>query len=450
MIYLNDKIHITTEQAVSILNKHTQDCGLFFNLDRVLDYVAFFTERKKYFNTVCSELSKTKNFDDLNRAGIFNVFVNTFHIPEDKLIQGKSKSLGKNVINDLLHSLNIDSKTKEFIKCYRAYTVAKYQISYFRQYVTLPLQVEEDKYGNRMVKASPIWNLLSTGRISGSNPSLQNILREALDIITEPKGIILVRADSGQIEPRITYSHYIKDPLIKALIILYNDAYFGLLHYILMSNEQERVARNDLTSISKVELPKERRDLLKKMCLSKNYGSSAVMGADPKLSALFDTKIKEHPLRLKLQEKIQEEVNNGTTSFRSFFGTEIIPKDTVKYKRGTNEFKEHLIRCGINNPIQGTASNLMCESIYESDKIVRNESKYLTRIAYSKHDELAFYISEDEDPALIEKLGDTVSYQVKDWIPIYCDKDIGVKESIDLTDSKLLYDPMLFQDEGME
>ena len=100
---------------------------------------------------------------------------------------------------------------------------------------------------------------------------MQNINRDICDIYTAPKGWTMIFSDSGQIEPRITYSAYIRDDLIVKLISAYDDAYYGLLHFILLTDAEERALRNNMDSLVLHEVTdemKEKRQRLKVLGLS--------------------------------------------------------------------------------------------------------------------------------------------------------------------------------------
>ena len=120
---------------------------------------------------------------------------------------------------------------------------------------------------------------------------------------------------------------------------------------------------------------------------------------------------------------MREAINRGVEKFYTAFGSEIVPESTAKYKRGTSGWREHVFRCGLNNPIQGTASDLMLFSI---DKVKKLQAKYSgINVAFYKHDEGAIYIEEDTYDKVKDELEDLTAYNVKDWIPITCEVEDG-------------------------
>jgi hypothetical protein len=426
MIHIKDKIDITAEQARFLLEKETSRFGVCIDLDKVLDYQADLIERFKPMLKPFRELGGSTTLLPTERNDIIRILLSRFNLPQHKLLAKNKVSLTTAIVKELLKDPTIDEVTKEFLKIYRQLKVCGYNISYLDQYADLPLLGQESFEGHRMVLAQPEWSVLSTSRISAKKPSLQNIAKHFADIITVPKGYIMVFADSGQIEPRVTYSHYIKDPLLKHLIVLYNDAYWGMVHFVLMEDDEESIARSNISAVEKKELPKALRDELKLLLLVGNYGGDLERGFDPMLTIGFRNKLQNHPMRKLWEEEVTEAVRNGTDTFYAAFGTPITPEETAKYTKGSPAWIGHLVRCGINNPIQGTASELMCQSVYEAERIIREKAKGYTTIGYYKHDEGFFNVAE-EDAELVDELAGCLAYQVEGWIPIYSDKHVGQK-----------------------
>ena len=257
---------------------------------------------------------------------------------------------------------------------------------------------------------------------------MQNINRDICDIYTAPKGWQLVFSDSGQIEPRITYSAYIRDDLIVKLITMYDDAYYGLLHFILLTDEEERNLRSNLDSIKLHEVTaemKDKRQRLKVLGLAGNYGSSNLASIDPELGPLYEKKIVNHPARKALEAEVTAAVRNGAEFFNGYFGTRVYPDNTQKYHKGDSSWAGHMIRCGINNPIQTTAAELMCISVMNAKRILGPKD----HIGSYKHDEGMFYVRNEHVEELAPKLRECLSYAVEGWIPIGSDLHIGRKES---------------------
>lgn len=441
-IRLEDGLPITVSQARNILQNATDNFGLFLDLDRILEYELEFKSRRdtlfREYKTYVKESIMPTQVEKLRLW-----FQETYSIPDRLFLNKANKvSFDKNVKKNL-QDANIPQEAKDFLTLLNNWTYYNYRINYLKQYLSKPISFGVSDRKHRMIVANPTWNILSTSRIQAEDPSIQNIARDMKDIVCCPEGYRLIRCDSGQIEPRITYSHYINDHIIRDLIILYNDAYYGQLHYcqlpmdVYANREDYRVAKpgetgNDPMVIYKKEITDEMkagRQELKVLALAATYGS-ALTGRDPVLSERYVTRIVNHPDRKVWEMRVKKAVNAGVEEFQSAFGTPIIPDENQQYTKGTPQWTPHVVRCGINNPIQTTASDLMVCSLFEASKILEKANK--SHIAYYKHDEGAFYIHESE-AYLIDELKDITAYNVTEngrpWIPIYADLEEGQYEN---------------------
>lgn len=429
MIQIDEmKMPISPAQARNILQMETDSFGSFFDLDRILEHESFYLLNIHKNIKEWRQLAGAPRLEITKKKEIASLLVSRFGISEYKLGDEGSLSIKKETVAALLKDPMVDGDAQRFLELYQKLNAWAYMVSYFGQYKELPISKVETFDGNRMVVAHPLWNLLATSRISAQSPSLQNVNRDVSDIYTAPKGYQIVFSDSGQIEPRITYSKYIRDDLIMNLITKYNDAYYGLLHYIKLSPLEEASLRQNPSLIQTHEITKameEGRQRLKVLGLAGNYGSSNLSAVDAELGPLYEQKIVNHHARIEWEKVVREEVKRGADTFYGAFGSPITPDETQKYRKGERGWSEHLVRCGINNPIQATASELMCFSIYHAKQVMGTEC----HINYYKHDEGSFYVPEDKVDFYAPKLQGCLSYQVRGWIPIYSDLHVGKKES---------------------
>lgn len=420
---------ISPEEVRTILQVETDRFGTFFNLDRILYHEARYAREAAVLYPELRAMGGTPYLRCTQRTDVRQVLMNRFQVPEHKFYTKDGRiSLSQEVVDRLLTDVTLSEDARHFLELYKGISAAEYMVSYLGQYRDLPISQMEDMDNQRMVVSHPTWKVLSTSRFSASNPSVQNINRDICDIYTAPKGWQMVFSDSGQIEPRITYSAYIRDELIVRLITLYDDAYYGLLHFIQLTPEEERWAREHLYEIEKHEITedmKSKRQRLKVLGLAGNYGSSNLSAIDAELGPLYETKIVNHPARKALEADVIAQVRGGADYFTGYFGTPVYPDSTSKYRRGDSGWMGHMIRCGINNPIQTTAAELMCISVLEAKKLLGVRD----HIGSYKHDEGMFYVQEDHADELAPKLRECLSYAVEGWIPIGSDLHIGRKTS---------------------
>lgn len=426
----------TIQGTCSIIQRHTDEFGVFFDYDRICEYIFYFSTEYMKELKVLREICGIPYYKSTDRETTIKILTERFNVPKSMLTNKEGKlTTDQKVLEQVRNWFDgYSTGICEFLDSYARASKLHTALSSYSSYKDLPMCRTTDRDGHRMVVAHPQWNILRTSRISASNPGVQTIDRTRGDIITAPKGWQLVRSDSGQIEPRIMWSYFFKDDLMKNLIIAYNDAYFAYFDYVTMSPERENALRADFTkNFTKNEITpamKEGRQQMKRISLAAGYGSSLPEngGFDQKLGALYINRIVNHPKRRELEEKVRAEVYRGVGTFHGAFGSPVTPESTDKYQKGGSGWTEHVIRCGINNPIQTTASELMIWAVNTAEYILRNKC-HNSHICYYKHDEGCFYLNEDAgDMAYAEELADCQSYIIPDWIPIYSEMEVGRKE----------------------
>lgn len=434
MITITDAPKTSAETALAILQRHTDRGGVFIDLDRACDYRTY---------NIYVLRHKSKDFAKMLGRTSYEVLPDTVEKDFIKYFPSEIRLLKKDM-NNPESKISCESKTLE--KKINQGMFSKDAVTYLQHYMELsklkkastsckaflnsPVLRVQSYEGHRMVLAKPTWTILNTGRLASRSPSVQNIAKAMPDLITYPEGYTLLRYDSSQIEPRITWSYFMPDKLMQDLIKGYNDAYFGQLHFILMSDEEMAAIRRGDRQIKLMEITDDIKALrgdLKKLALIGTY-DGGLEQFDPKLANGYKKRITDHPLRLEWMERVKAQVKAGNSVFYSAFGSPIIPKENSKYVPGTKSWLGHVERCGINNPIQATAADLMLESVYVQDKILRENSSGKSWIGYYKHDEGCTYLH-DDDIDLKDAICGTTAYQVRDWIPIYNEVEVGRLES---------------------
>lgn len=274
---------------------------------------------------------------------------------------------------------------------------------------------------HRMLEIRPVWAPQNTGRVAMQRPAIQNLPRNLQELITVPRGYKLLHTDSGQVEPRITYSAFVVDDQIKALINLYDDAYFGLLHYCTMPIADIRSGRLDFQKLEITDEMKENRQTIKRDGNAVMYGSKSNKDDSPIKKAMIE-RIGNHPSRLSMIAGIEDDLNHGRREFNTYFGTPINIYNSPKLNNTSIDQRTELIRLAINNPIQGTAADLMRSSACEAARIIMlAKDSYI--VAYI-HDAGLFCVSEDDWDDISEQLKDIVAYKVDDWVPVHAEADV--------------------------
>lgn len=432
----NMQLPITIAATRNIIQKNTDDFGVFFDYDRICEYMF-------YYNTKLRDLTKRlRNFTGImgytptNKTLTQGFLIDHLNVPKELMTNRDGRITTDQKVIEQIYGFYKDSGSpvEEFLDMYMPAVKYSTAVSGYQSYKDLPMSLARDRDNHRMVVAHPTWNILRTSRISATNPGIQTIDRNRGDIITAPKGYQLVRSDSGQIEPRIMWSHFIRDELMVNLIIAYNDAYFAYYDFVTMDAVREHALREDFAkNFVKREITpelKEARQKMKRISLAAGYGSSLPKNAgfDQELGRLYEEKIVNHPKRKEVEAAVRKYVYSGKETFYGAFGSPVTPEETATYKRGGSGWVEHVIRCGINNPIQTTASELMICAVNRANHILTEKCKD-SHICFYKHDEGCFYLNEDAgDMDYANELGDCQSYIIPNWIPIYSEMEIGRKE----------------------
>lgn len=431
-IHITSKeVPISTGRAREIIQSSIDKMGIFIDIDRCSELIGIFKLIMRKTDLEAQNFVNDKSFTFSSKDRVVEQLIHA-GIDASMLRTNKgANAFSAQIRTELLNDPDTPEDAVHLIKLSEKYAAAYTRCNTLSSYMYLNRCIGVSKNKHRMSLVRPQWSILNTGRIQTSNPNIQGIPRDCADIITEPPGYTLVRADSGQIEPRINFSTFLRDELIMNLIQYYNDAYRGLLHYCLMSDEELEACRSNFEMnfrpVEDNDDFKTRRQMIKRLTNAGSYGCSNLENIDSRLASAFEHRIQKHPARIAREREVVQQVNRGDTTFYGYFGTPVVPGETAKYDPASDGWKNHVIRCGINNPVQTTASELMLFSVNEANKILSEaEDSY---ICFYKHDEACFLVS-DKDAAngFIERLGGVTAYNVDGWIPIDSDILVGVKE----------------------
>ncbi len=230
----------------------------------------------------------------------------------------------------------------------------------------------------------------ATGRLSSSEPNLQNIpMRGELGqrfrraFIAEP-GWLLLAADYSQIELRVL-AHLSGDP--------------ALIETFVADRDIHEEAAAQVFGPPLPHLKDELRRKAKVINFSIIYGTSAFslakeLGTEPRQAQRFiDCYFEQHPrVRKFLEDTVKEAEERGST--QTIFGRlrqvpELKQKDKVIQQAGR--------RIALNAPIQGSAADLMKKAmidIWEEFKTKGLKTKMILQV----HDELVFEVPKGERP----------------------------------------------------
>lgn len=246
----------------------------------------------------------------------------------------------------------------------------------------------------------------ATGRLSSSDPNLQNIpargewgprFRQAF--IPE-KGHLFLSADYSQIELRVL-AHLSKDS--------------GLIETFLKDQDihQETAAR--VFANSSELFPEEQRRRAKIINFSIIYGATAFslareLGAsNAEAQAFIDLYYEKYPkVKEYLEKSVTDALENGVA--RTLFGRKRQVPELKQKDRSTQQFGR---RIALNTPIQGTAADLMKKAMIDIGQDIKNH-KLGAKMILQVHDELVFEVPKSE----VEKTEALVKERMENVYPL--------------------------------
>jgi DNA polymerase I len=256
----------------------------------------------------------------------------------------------------------------------------------------------------------------ATGRLSSSNPNLQNIPvrtelgREIRAAFIASPGHLLLSADYSQIELRIL-AHLSEDPVLVEAFRRGEDIH-------------SRTAQEVFGVAPFAQTPEHRR-VAKVINFGVIYGLSAFglaqqLGIDTKEAAKFIGAYFERYSGVKkcLDAQIAEVRKTGFT--RTLFGrTRPIPEINSP-QPALRSFAE---RTAMNTPMQGTAADLIKLAMIDLDR--RLASDFKSRMILQVHDELLFEAPEGEVPQLTKVVKEAMEGAHKLRVPLVVDTKVG-------------------------
>ena len=272
----------------------------------------------------------------------------------------------------------------------------------------------------------------STGRLSSSNPNLQNIpIRTAFSrqirkaFLPEP-GWLIVAADYSQIELRIL-AHLSQEPVLV-------EAY--------QNNEDIHTVTARLV-FEKDEVTSDERRLAKTINFGVIYGMGSLRfarstGVDKDNADKFIKKFNSrYPNVFEYLERVKKEaVANGFVETilgrRRYFDFTVDSlkrlkgKDTdeidLKKLKNLGAFDAGLLRSAANAPIQGSSADIIKVAMTRMHEILRN---YQARLLLQVHDELVFEVPPDEWEELQVHIKSTMENAVELSVPLMVDVRAG-------------------------
>jgi len=278
----------------------------------------------------------------------------------------------------------------------------------------LPLQVDS-KTGR--IHTSYHQAVTATGRLSSSDPNLQNIPvrneegRRIRQAFIPEAGYRMVAADYSQIELRIM-AHLSGDE--------------GLLRAFTTGQDVHRATAAEVFGLEPDQVSTEQRRSAKAINFGLIYGMSAFglakqLGIERKAAQSYvDLYFERYPGVQAFMDRIREEAKeNGyveTVFGRRLYLPEINSRNGMR--RAAAE------RTAINAPMQGTAADIIKRAMLVVDNWIGTEEPAV-RMIMQVHDELVFEVREDQLDSAVDKIRGAMESAADLAVPLVVDVGIG-------------------------
>ena len=310
---------------------------------------------------------------------------------------------------DVLQELAVDYELPGLILEHRS--LSKLKSTYTDK---LPRQINP---GTGRVHTSYHQAVAATGRLSSSDPNLQNIPirtpmgRRIRKAFVAPDGYLVMACDYSQIELRIM-AHLSGDP--------------GLLKAFRDKVDVHQATAAEVFNVPYSEVDGDHRRAAKAINFGLMYGMSA-FGLARQLSigrveaqAYMDTYFMRYPAVQEFMEKTREQAREqGYVS--TLFGRRLYLPDI---KASNMQRRQGAERAAINAPMQGTAADIIKRAMLSVDEWIQKEQPG-AHLVMQVHDELVLEVKEDELEQVKEAVVSRMSAAAELDVPLIVDTGSG-------------------------
>jgi DNA polymerase-1 len=257
----------------------------------------------------------------------------------------------------------------------------------------------------------------ATGRLSSTNPNLQNIPvktalgREIRAAFIAAPGRVLLSADYSQIELRLM-AHFSDDPL--------------LLNAYRTGQDIHTLTASEVFGVSPDTMDKETRNRAKAVNFGIVYGISPFglaqqLGIDQHQARLYiETYFARYSgVRTYIDQLLEE--TRREQKVRTVFGRVRPIPDIQSRNANLRGFAE---RTAVNTPLQGTAADLIKLAMIRIDKRLASEN-LKTAMTLQVHDELLFDVAEDEVDSVHSLVKEEMEGVIELKVPLIADCGVG-------------------------
>ncbi|ELQ9310515.1 DNA polymerase I [Serratia marcescens] len=259
----------------------------------------------------------------------------------------------------------------------------------------------------------------ATGRLSSSDPNLQNIPvrndegRRIRQAFIAPEGYRIVAADYSQIELRIM-AHLSQDE--------------GLLKAFAEGKDIHRATASEVFGVPLDKVTGEQRRSAKAINFGLIYGMSAFGLARqlgiPRGEAqrYMDLYFERYPGVLDYMERTRQQVSEqgyvSTLDGRRLYLPDVRSSNAMRRKAAE--------RAAINAPMQGTAADIIKRAMIEVDAWLQGQEKPLVRAIMQVHDELVFEVHESVIEEASQRIRQLMEGSMTLAVPLKVDVGVGM------------------------
>jgi DNA polymerase I len=258
----------------------------------------------------------------------------------------------------------------------------------------------------------------STGRLSSTNPNLQNIPiktelgREIRAAFIAAPGNLLISADYSQIELRLM-AHFSEDPL--------------LVRAFAEGQDIHTLTAAEVFGVAAEGMDKQTRDRAKAVNFGIVYGISPFglaqqLGIEQNVARLYiETYFARYSGVRSYIDRLLEETRREQR-VRTLFGRVRPIPDMQSRNANLRGFAE---RTAVNTPLQGTAADLIKIAMIRIDRRLREE-KFAARMTLQVHDELLFDVPEKEVEQVKQLVRHEMETVIELKVPVVVDCGAGL------------------------
>src|SRR3984885_8898948 len=334
-----------------------------------------------------------------------DVLFNKMHLPKPmKYGRGKVVSTAVDVLEELAQHNEVPRQVLQYRQ------LAKLKSNYID---SLPLLADAE------ARVHTTFNQVgtSTGRLSSTNPNLQNIPiktelgREIRAAFIAAPGNLLISADYSQIELRLM-AHFSEDPL--------------LVRAFAEGQDIHTLTAAEVFGVAAEGMDKQTRDRAKAVNFGIVYGISPFglaqqLGIEQNVARLYiETYFARYSGVRSYIDRLLEETRREQR-VRTLFGRVRPIPDMQSRNANMRGFAE---RTAVNTPLQGTAADLIKIAMIRIDRRLREE-KLTTRMTLQVHNELLFDVPEREVELVKAFVRHEMESVIQLKVPILVDCGVG-------------------------